>query len=187
MNCLLGNNTIGTADLNLETLITMDNERIKKSLKNASDNLEANAQKVTNTSSSTDISTVLLGKTDAGETYAAAVTVISRKTDAAANTDKDVEVDAAENTGKAGKTDAVANTEKDVEADATENTGKAGKTYAVANTEKDVEPDATENTDKAGKTNVASNTFQVTETSLGKDVRQATSATGRTKSSLVLL
>jgi hypothetical protein len=154
---LLGNTTIGTADLNLETLITMDNERIKKSLKNA---LEANAQKVTNASSSTDTSTVLPAKTDAGETYAAAVT------------------------DKAGKTDAAANTYKDVEADATENTGKAGKTDAVGNTEKDVELDATENTDKAGKTDAASNTFQVTSF---QDVRQATSATGITQSSLLLL
>jgi hypothetical protein len=142
---LLGNATIGTADLNLETLITMDNERIKKSLRNASDNLEANTQKVTNSSSSTPNSTVLPAKTDAGETYAAAVT----------NT--------AASTVKARKTDAAANTDKDVEADATENTDKAGKTDAV------------------------SNTFQDTESSLNKDIRLATSATGITKSSPFLL
>ncbi len=158
---MLGNTTIGTADLNLETLITMDNERIKKSLRNASDNLEANGQKVTHTSSSTDTSAILPAKTDAGETYAAAVT-------------------------DARKTDAGANAVKDVEADAIENTDKAGKTDAAANTAKDVELDATENTDKSRKTDAASNTFQVTETSLGKDVRQATSATGITKSSQFL-
>jgi hypothetical protein len=183
---LPGNTTIGTADLNLETLITMDNERIKKSLRNATNNLEANAQKVTNTSSSTDTSTVLLGKTDAGETYAAAVPVKARKTDADANTDKDVEADATENTDKAGKTDAAANTDKDVEADANENTDKAGKTDAATNTDKDVETDATENTDIAGKTAV-SNTFQASKISLDNDVRLATSGTGITKSSLFLL
>jgi hypothetical protein len=200
---LLGNTTIGTADLNLETLITMDNERIKKSLKNTSNNIEANGQKIPNTSSSTDISTVLFSKIDAGETYkdveadaiknkgveadATENTDKAGKTDAAANTNKDAEAEATENTAKAGKADEVTNTEKDVEADATENTDKAGKTDAAANTDKDVEADATENTDKAGKTDVASNTFQATETSLNKDVRQATSATGRKKSSLVLL
>jgi hypothetical protein len=163
---LLGNTTIGTAELNLDTLITMDNERIKKSLKNASNNLETNAQKVTNTSSSTDTFTVLPAMTNAGETYASAVT------------------NAAASTVKARKTDASANTGKDVEAEATENTDKAGKTDSVANTDKDVEPDATENTDKAGKTDAVSDTFPATETSLDNDVRLATSATGTTKSSL---
>ncbi len=158
----IGNTTIGTAELNLETLITMDNERIKKSLRSASNNLEANAQKVTNASSSGDTSTVLPENTDAGETYAAAVKD-ARKTDAATNTDKDVVADATENTDKAGKTDAVANTGKDGEADASENTVNAGKTDA------------------------ATNTFQVTETSLDNDVRLATSATGITKSSQFLL
>ncbi len=166
---MLGNTTIGTADLNLETLITMDNERIKKSLRNASNTLEANGQKVTNTSSSTDTSTVPPAKTDAGDSYAAAVT------------------DAAASTVKAGKTGAATDTDKDVEADDAENTDKAEKTDTAATTDKDLEEDATENTDKAGKTNVVSNTFQATETSLDNDVRLATSATGRTKSSLVLL
>ncbi len=159
---MLGNATIGTADLNLETLITMDNERIKKSLRNNSNDLEANAQKVTNTSSSTDTSSVLPAKTDSGETNAAAVTD-ARKTDADANTDKDVETNGTENTDKAGKTDAAADIDKDLEAD------------------------ATEITNKAGKTDVVSNTFQDTETSVDNDVRLATSATGRTKSALVLL
>jgi hypothetical protein len=49
-------------------------------------------------------------KTDAGETYTAAVTVKARKTDAAANTDKDVEADDSENTDEDGKRDAVSNT-----------------------------------------------------------------------------
>ncbi len=159
---MLGNTTIGTADLNLETLITIDNERIKKSLRNASNNLEANAQKVTNSSLSTDTSTVLPAKTDAGQTYVAAV--------------KDTR-----------KTDAAANTYKDVEAGAIENTDKAGKSDAAANTDKYIELDAAENTDKAGKTDAVSDTFQAMETSLDKDVRLATSATGITKSSLFLL